>query len=95
MLVGVPIAPSNDPNDVELFYQDKTKDCIFPLKSTNLFPQHVFFGHEMHWIPSLTFVSLVLNVLHSSSILTPLHTDLLPKLKIMHTFLLVIHSAPT
>ena len=39
VLVGVPITPSNESKNIVLFYQDKIKDHIFQLKSTNIGPQ--------------------------------------------------------
>ena len=95
ILVGFPIMPSNDPHDVELFYQDKIKDYIFHLKNKNLGPQDVLFGYERYWIPSLIFASPVLTIPHSGSILALLHKALLPKLKIMRAFPLVMRSSPT
>ena len=61
---------------------------------TNIFPQEVLFGYERCWLTLLTFVSLVLTIAHSGSILAP-HKDLLPKLKIACTFLLIMNSVPT
>ena len=65
------------------------------VKNTTLSPYNVIFGYKRHWILSLTFASLVLTIPHNGSILAPLHQALLPILKIMHTFPLVMSSAPT
>ena len=95
IIVGVLIMPSNESHDVELFYQDKIKDYMLHLESTNLSLQAVFFSYERHRKPSLTFASPGLTIPHSGAILAPLHKDLLSKLKIMGTFPLIMRIVPT
>ena len=68
---------------------------MFRLKRTNLGPKDFFFVYEKYWLPSLTFVSLVINIPHSGAILDPLHKALLAKLKIMRNFPLIMRSTLT
>ena len=94
MLVGVPIVPSNDSAAIVSLYQDKITDYVTRLKCINLNPQDVFFGHEKYWIPALEFAAPFLTIPHNGVLLAPLHKDILPKLKIMRTFPLVMCEAP-
>ena len=94
ILVGVPIVPSNDSAAIVSHYQDKIIEYVTRLKGTNLNPQDVFFGYEKYWIPALEFASPVLTMPHNGMLLAPLHKAILPKLKIMRTFPLVMREAP-
>ena len=92
IIIGFPITPSNYSHNTDLFYQHKIKDCMFRLKKTNICLQYVFFGHKRYFLPVLTLASQVLTIPHGASILARLHKALLPKLKTMSNFPLVIRS---
>ena len=94
ILVGVPIVPTNDSAAIVSYYQDKITEYITRLKGTNLNPQDVFFGYEKYWIPALEYAAPVLTIPHNGMLLAPLHRAILPKLKIMRTFPIVIREAP-
>ena len=91
-LASNPITLSNDSHETKLLYQGDMKDHTSRLKSTNLSPQDLFFGHERFWIPSIIVACLVLNLQCREPVLDPLHTALLSKLKIMYNFPLAMHS---
>ena len=94
ILVGVPIVPSNDSVTIVAYYQDKVAKYISRLKSTILNLQEVYFGYETYWIPALTHAAPVLTIPHKGTFLAPLHRAILPKLRIMRTFPLVMREAP-
>ena len=79
---------------MQLFYQKDIKDYITRLKQPTIHPQDIYFGFERNWRPSLIFVAPVLTLSHRGNIIIPLHQDMLPKLKIMGTFLKIMRGAP-
>ena len=54
----------------------------------------IIFGYEQCWIFVITYTSLVITIPHGNSILSTLHAALLPNLKVMRTFTLVMRSDP-
>ena len=95
ILVGVPIVTSNDPSPVISFFQEKIATYIPRLCYTTLTPQDVIFGYEKFWIIALLYSAPVLTIPHSNNLLAPLHRALIPKLRVMRTFPVVMRADPT
>lgn len=93
ILVGTSVVLPNDSATTIFSYQGKVAERISHLQSTNLNLQDVFFGHEKHWIPALVHVTPVFTTLHNGMLLAPLHRAILPKLRIMRAFPLVMRAA--
>ena len=94
MLVGVTIVPTNNSATIVSYYQDKVSEHISRSKGTNLNQQDVFFGNGKHWIPALEHAAPVLTMPHNGMLLASLHRAILPKLRIMRSFTVIMHEAP-
>ena len=94
VLVGVLICPSHKEKPVVDILNDKIAGYIEKLSSCTLNAQDVYFGYQYYWWASLRYATPVISFSLAYNHLALLHRALLPKLRVVRTFPIVMRLCP-
>ena len=93
-LVGVPINLHHRNDQIIELFDNKITKYESKLLECKLMSTDILFGFQRYWWPSLKYSALVLSLDCNSNILARLHAVLLPKLRVMRTFPIIMRSVP-
>ena len=92
ILVGVPMQLNHQNEQIITSILDKTKVHQTKLINCKLTPSDIMFGYQHYWSLSIKYPPPVLSMDHNLNVLSDLHKAMLPKLKVMRTFPIVMRS---
>ena len=94
VLVEVPINLQHKNDQIIKLFNRKIKEYVDKFSASTLKSSDILFSYQYYWQLSLKYLIPILSFAKDMNILAKLDTKLLPKLRVIKMFLLVMRSTP-